>query len=397
MSKVALECTQLTLGVIPLTDSAPLVVAEAAGFFAAEGLDVALSTVRSWAAMRDKLAAGRFEGATLLAPMPLAAALGLDPAATAILTVKGLSQGGSGFCVTPDLHARLITHGASPIATPLEWAAALRRLVEAERGSRPAPTLAHVYPYSTHHYELRYWLASVGLHPELDLNLVTVPPPLMVEQLERGRIDGAWVGSPWPALAAARGVAKVLFDKRQFWNGGPEKVFAVTQPWAEAHPATLAALLRALIAAGRWLDDPANHVQAAAWLQAALMPDVSAALLAEELKALRFHQGLAGFPWRSHSHWLLEQMRRWQHLPPAADLEHAAASCRPDLYRSVARALGEPLPLADEKLEGAHAAPYTVTGESGTLQLPADRIMDGISFDPKDPHFTATTPQREPV
>lgn len=254
MSKAMLETAQLTLGMIPLTDSAPLVVAEAAGFFASEGLDVALDTVRSWAAMRDKLAAGRIEGATLLAPMPLAAAFGLDPVATPILTVKALSQGGSAFCVTPELHARLCEHGASDQATPLEWAQAMRRLVEAERGTRPAPTLAHVYPYSTHHYELRYWLASVGLHPELDLNLVTVPPPLMVQQLEAGRIDGAWVGSPWPALAAARGVARVLFDKRQFWNGGPEKVFAVTQPWAEAHPATLAALLRALIAAGRWLE-----------------------------------------------------------------------------------------------------------------------------------------------
>ncbi len=382
MSKVALETTQLTLGVMPLTDSAPLVVAEAAGLFAREGLDVALSTVRSWASMRDKLAAGRFDGATLLAPMPLAAAFGLDPVEMPILTVKSLSQGGSAFCVTPELHARLLEHGATPDATPLDWAQAMRRLVESERGSRPAPTLAHVYPYSTQHYELRYWLASVGLHPELDLNLVTVPPPLMVQQLEAGRIDGAWVGSPWPALAAARGVAKVLFDKRRFWNGGPEKVFAVTQPWAEANPATLAALLRALIAAGRWLDDPANHPQAAGWLQSTLMPDVSAALLEDELKTLRFHEGLAGFPWRSHSRWLLEQMRRWQHLPLAADLERAVASCRPDLYRSVARSLGEPLPLSDDKLEGAHERPYSVPGESGTLELPPDRIMDGIVFDP---------------
>lgn len=381
MSRPALETTQLTLGVIPLTDSAPLVVAEAAGFFAAEGLDVALDTVRSWAAMRDKLAAGRFDGATLLAPMPLAAAFGLDPVPTPILNVKALSQGGSGFCVTPDLHDRLIEHGASDSSTPLEWARAMRRLVEAERGTRPAPTLAHVYPYSTHHYELRYWLASVGLQPELDLNLVTVPPPMMVQQLEAGRIDGAWVGSPWPALAAARGVARVLFDKRQFWNGGPEKVFAVTQPWAEANPGTLAALLRALIAAGHWLDQPANHPQASAWLQTTLMPDVSTELLAAELKTLRFHAGLVGFPWRSHSRWLLQQMRRWKHLPATADIELAAASCRSDLYRSVARSLGEPLPLTDEKIEGVHDLPYAIAGESGVLQLPADRLMGSESYD----------------
>lgn len=382
MSKTfaAPEQPHLTLGVIPLTDSAPLVIAEAAGFFAREGLDVALSVAHSWAAMRDKLAAGRFDGATLLAPMPLAAAVGLDPVATPILTVAALNQGGSAFCVTPELYARLLEHGATAYATPLEWAAALRRLVEAERGSRPPPTLAHVYPYSTHHYELRYWLASVGLNPDRDLNLVTVPPPLMVEQLEKGRIDGAWVGSPWPSLAAQRGAARVLFDKRQFWNGGPEKIFAVTRPFAEANPATLAALLRALMAAGRWLDDPEHRVQAARWLQGSLLPAVSVELLIAELKTLRFHTGLAGFPWRSHTHWLLGQMQRWRHLPANADLAAAAASCRPDLYRAVARTLGEPLPLADEKIEGAHTAAYEVAGEAAPVLLPADRIMDGEGF-----------------
>ncbi len=376
------EQVNLTLGVMPLTDSAPLVVAEAVGFFAREGLSVQLSAERSWAAIRDKLAAGRSDGAALLAPMPLAAAVGLDPVDTSILTVAALSQGGSGFCVTPDLYARLCEQGAHPHATPFEWAAAMRRLVEAERGSRSPPTLAHVYPYSTHHYDLRYWLGSVGLRPERDLNVVTVPPPLMVEQLEQGRIDGAWVGSPWPALAASRGVARVLFDKRQFWNGGPEKVFAVTQPFAEANPATLAALLRALIAAGRWLDDPSHHPQAAGWLQYTVMPHVSVALIEAELKTLRFHSGLAGFPWRSHSRWLLAQMQRWQHLPVGADLERALTSCRPDLYRGVARTLGEPLPLADEKIEGVHPAPYLLAGESGQIMLPADRLMDAAGADP---------------
>ena len=176
------EHPSLTLSLMPLTDSAPLVVAEAAGFFAREGLHVQLNPERSWAAMRDKLAAGRCDGAALLAPMPLAAALGLDPICTPILAVAALNQGGSGFCVTPELHTRLCQHGASADSSPRQWAEALRRLVEAERGSRPPLTLAHVYPYSTHHYELRYWLGSVGLQPERDLNLVTVPPPMVVEQ-----------------------------------------------------------------------------------------------------------------------------------------------------------------------------------------------------------------------
>ncbi|HVK41968.1 MAG TPA: ABC transporter substrate-binding protein, partial [Phenylobacterium sp.] len=47
--------TALTLGYIPLTDAAPLVVAEAKGFFSAEGLDVTLQREASWATIRDKV------------------------------------------------------------------------------------------------------------------------------------------------------------------------------------------------------------------------------------------------------------------------------------------------------------------------------------------------------
>lgn len=369
------EQTSLTLGVMPLTDSAPLVVAEAGGFFAREGLTVALSVERAWATMRDKLAAGRFEGASLLAPMPLAAALSLDPAPTSILAVAALNQGGSGFCVSNDLHARLLTHGAQAGDGPRAWAEALKRLIDAEQGSAPAPTLAHVFPHSTHHYELRYWLASVGLHPDRDLNLITVPPPLMVEQLASGRIDGAWVGSPWPALAASQGWAKLLFDKRGFWPGGPEKVFAVTAPWAAAHPATLAALLRALITAARWLDIPENHPRAGRWLQDAVMPKVSAEQLAQELASIRFHAGLAGFPWRSKARWHLQQMRRWRHMADDSSDEVALASYRPDLYRAAAHSLGEALPLSDELVEGEHDASYQIESSQGAITLPADRLM----------------------
>ena len=41
-------------------------------------------------------------------------------------------------------------------------------------------------------------------------------------------------------------------------------------------------------------------------------------------------------------------MRRWQHLPPEADFEQAAACYRPDIYRRAAATLGESLPDHDE-------------------------------------------------
>ena len=62
----------LRLGFVPLTDSAPLVVAKERGFFEAEGLKVELSREVSWATIRDKVAVGALDGAHMLAPMVLA-------------------------------------------------------------------------------------------------------------------------------------------------------------------------------------------------------------------------------------------------------------------------------------------------------------------------------------
>lgn len=377
------ERSTLTLGLIPLVDAAPLVVAQAAGHFRRHGLDVGLSREASWASIRDKLATGLIDGAHMLAPMPLAANLGLDPLRTPVIAAAALNLGGSSVCVSNALYKRLRECGANEHSDPLGWAQALRRVVEEDRGSRPPLTLAHVFPWSTHHYELRYWLASAGLHPDRDLNLVTVPPPRMVEQLESGRIDGCCVGSPWPELAEARGAGRVLFGKDAFWSGGPEKVLGVTQAWAETYPATLQALIAALIEAGRWLDDPANHLQAARWMAEGGFIDAEPALIAACLPRLRFHSGAASFPWRSQALWLLAQMRRWHHIGDDVDLRAvAAASYRPDLYRQAAAALGEPLPRHDEKPEGREGQDYRVAGVSGELVLRADRLFDGQAFDP---------------
>ena len=54
------------LGVLRLTDSAPAVLAEAAGLFAAEDLDVTLQVEPSWANVADKLCWGKLEAAIML-------------------------------------------------------------------------------------------------------------------------------------------------------------------------------------------------------------------------------------------------------------------------------------------------------------------------------------------
>jgi NitT/TauT family transport system ATP-binding protein len=93
-----MSTTKLTAGFLPLFDSALLVLAHERGFAEDEGLDVQLVRETSWANIRDRAAIGHFDFAQMLAPMPLAASLGLTPIATPMIAPVVLGLGNN--CVT---------------------------------------------------------------------------------------------------------------------------------------------------------------------------------------------------------------------------------------------------------------------------------------------------------
>ncbi|MBZ9560168.1 MULTISPECIES: CmpA/NrtA family ABC transporter substrate-binding protein [unclassified Modicisalibacter] len=389
------ERRQVTLGMLPLNDAAPLVVALEEGFFAEQGLEVTLVVESSWASLRDGLQLGLLDAAQMLALMPLASTLGLDGRPTPVLSALTLNLGGNAITVSPELHARLLDVAPHGLDAPLEQARALARVVAARQRAGEAPLrFANVYPFSSHRYLLRYWLAAGGIDPDRDLDLRVVPPPQMVSQLEAGRLDGYCVGEPWNRLAVSRGSGVVLCDSFAIWGASPEKVLGVREAWADRYPATHRALLRALLAACAWLDDtPAHRERAARRLCMGGYLDVSPLVVEEGLRLptqtasssgrTLFHRHAANFPWRSQTRWYAAQMQRWGHLDASLDLEVALAGCvRPDLYRQAADELALSCPLSDVKPggEGAHAGPWTLPGSRGDIAMAADRFIDGEVF-----------------
>jgi NitT/TauT family transport system ATP-binding protein len=214
-------------------------------------------------------------------------------------------------------------------------------------------TLAMVYPFSGHNFELRYWLAMAGIHPDRDVRLIAIPPPLMVESLRAGQIDGFCVGAPWNGLAAADGVGEIVATKSEIFPHGIEKVLAMQKRLLDDEP-TCAGLLRALAAAARWCDDAANHVDLAGLLgdpqYLGTDPEQSLRALRGQLKGrsgrpdpdyLYFSRLDANRPRREEALWLFAQMRRWGQVRGskaaairAAEAE-AAAVFRPDFYARV--------------------------------------------------------------
>jgi nitrate/nitrite transport system substrate-binding protein len=390
----------IRLGFIPLTDCAPLVIAQEKGWFRKHGLAVELVREPSWANIRDKVALGLLDGGHMLAPMPLAATLGLGGLNRAIITALSLDLNGSAITLSKSLWQQMLQVDAQAGASPLAGAAALRGVIERRRASGAAPlTFAAVFPYSMHNYLLRYWLAAGGIDPDADIRITFVPPPLMVDNLAARRIDGFSVGEPWNHRAVDLGIGRIAAATGEIWANHPEKVLGVSADWARRNPETHAALIAAIIEAGRWLDESANRAEAARIVAASPFVNAPEEIVAlsltgrlkpgddEPARALPafniFHRCAANFPWVSHAEWMLLQMVRWGQLDAAIDIPAVAARVyRPDIYRAVALAQGLACPSVDRKTEGMHATPWTLGEASAPIAMGPDTFIDGATFDP---------------
>jgi two-component system, oxyanion-binding sensor len=224
---------------------------------------------------------------------------------------------------------------------------AARRLAAWLRGSPAPPRFAVVHAFSTHNLLLRYWLATAGIHPDRDLEIVSVPPEQVVSALAEGRIAGFCAGAPWGGVAEREGAGRVLVGTSTIWPNHPEKCLTVAASWAEAEPDAVQGLLRALLQAGRLCDAPEHSADLAGLLArdpALLLPE-GASL--ESLpggagpERIGFHAHAAWLPRRQHARWFLEEMRRWGWLDARAELTRVAQEVyRPDLLAAAAKTEG---------------------------------------------------------
>jgi len=107
--------TRLRIGYVPLTDAALLHVAKAQHFAAARGVEIELVADSSWANIRDKLVAGHFDAAHMLAPAAIAVSLGIDQI-EAPLVALGLN--GNAITVSQALFETLLHEAQGDLADP---------------------------------------------------------------------------------------------------------------------------------------------------------------------------------------------------------------------------------------------------------------------------------------
>jgi NitT/TauT family transport system ATP-binding protein len=387
-------------GFMPLIDAAPLIAAEVLGFAADEGLNLRLERETSWATVRDRMAVGHLDAAHMLAPMPIAANLGLSPLPVRLIAPMALGCGGNTITVSQTLWNELNDDGGLVDFDSIRAAKAFARIVR-ERQSRGRPKLvvAVVHLHSAHFYLMAYWLAAVGLNPDTDIDIVVVPPPLTAAALAGGQIDAFCAGEPWGSIAVETASARILTTNAHIWRSSPEKVLGLRLQWVLAHPEGVASLIRSVYRAAVWCDEPSNIRDLARMLSMPERLGASAETIEVSLQRqlphasgvrldvdgfLNFAGHAASFPWCSHAMWFYTQMVRNKQTKWSPEaLEIARETYRPDVFRAAVASLEVDLPIADTKVEGRLARPSQVNSSGGKLLLGPDTFFDQREFDPE--------------
>lgn len=340
------EETDLTFGMIALTDCSPIVIAHEKGFFKKYGIRSTVSKGASWAAIRDNLSTGDIQATHMLIGMPLASTMGLGGAAPKPMIAPWLlNRNGQSISLKKALQG---TVSNDPKA--------LKASVEAAKQSGKPMVFAMTFPPGTHAMWMRYYLGAGGINPDKDVALITIPPPQMVANMKVGKMDGFCVGEPWNARAVNDKIGFTSVNTQDLWKDHPEKVCAFLEEFAEKNPKSVKAVLKALHEASVWLDDMANRPEQCDIVSRPTYINCPKDILLgrmlghydfgdgrtlEDPNYMIFSQRNCNYPSTAYAKWFLSQYRRWGMTKGAPDYEGISKRVmRADIYTEAMREIG---------------------------------------------------------
>ncbi len=408
------EKEELKFGFIKLTDMAPLAIAYEKGYFEDEGLYVTLEAQANWKVLLDRVIDGQLDGAHMLAGQPLGATIGFGTQAH-IITAFSMDLNGNGITVSNQIWEEMqpfVPRENGKAVLPIK-ADYLKPVVDKYIAEGKPFKMGMVFPVSTHNYELRYWLASGGIHPgyyaphkgdtsgqiDAQAQLSVTPPPQMPATMEAGTINGYCVGEPWNQQAVFKGIGVPIITDYEIWKNNPEKVFGVSSEWAKENPNTHIRVVKAMIRAAMWLDENnnANRAEAVKILAQSNYVGADAEVIANSMTGtFEYEKGdvrevpdfnvffryNATYPYYSDAIWYLTQMRRWgQIAEPKSDdwfIETAKKVYRPDIYAQAASEL-----IAEGKVDASQFPDFAT--ETG-FKPPQSEFIDNITYDGSKPN-----------
>lgn len=224
------ELTELTIGVLPIADVAPVYLAIERGLFADEGLDVSVELVQGGAAAIPALVAGDLQIAYgnwvsfLLANQE---GIGLRAVAAGVAAAPGFTE----LLALPDsgLEDNPAGLGGATIAVN---------------------TLANIGELA-----IRSTLRDAGV-AAAEVQLIEIPFPDMGAALGRGDVDVIWASEPVPTVVKGDLGAVVVADSFVGeMEGFPVAGYQATAEFVDENPNTVAAFGRALAAAVALMEE----------------------------------------------------------------------------------------------------------------------------------------------
>ncbi len=389
-SNEAPEITTVKLGYIPIVEAAPIIVAQQKGFFAKYGMTgVEVSKQSNWASARDNIvngsAAGGIDGGQWQMPMPHLITEGLitNGRKTPMYVLAQLVTNGNGIAIS----GKNVGKGIGLKISDPDY---IKGFQKTEGRKFKA---AYTFPNANQDFWIRYWLAASGIDPDNDIDLLAVPPAETVQGMKTGTMDAFSTGDPWPYRIVADDIGFMAALTEQIWQFHPEEYLAMRADWVDKYPKATKAILKGIMEAQQWCDDPANRKELVTMLSGRNFFNLPEAVLTPPFEGryklgdgkpdidnfksgpLYWKDGVGSvsYPYKSHDLWFLTETMRWNfHNGAIKDFDMAKKLIdqvnREDLWKEAA------------KDAGIAAADIPTSTSRGV-----ETFFDKVKFDPENP------------
>ncbi len=384
------ETTKVVLGYIPILESTALIIAQEKGFFAKYGMtDVEVSKQASWASARDNVIIGSegggIDGGQWQMPMPHLISEGIITNGNKLpmYLLAQLSTQGNGIATSGKNQGKGLGLDISSAADYVKgYAKSEGRKFKA----------AHTFPQVNQDFWIRYWFAAGGVDPDTDIDLLAVPSAETVQGMRNGTMDAFSTGDPWPYRIVTDDIGFMSALTAQIWQFHPEEYLAIRADWVDKNPKATKALLKGVMEAQQWIDDPANTealvsiVSGRNYLN--VPPDIiqppyqgnykmgdGKSVIKDKMMGPLFWKdgvGNVSYPYKSHDLWFLTEGIRWGfHKGKIDDIDTAKQIIdrvnREDIWKEAATEAGFTADIPQSTSRGI------------------ETFFDGKKFDPENP------------